>query len=94
MNKIDIKSYTGEDKPPTLVVTFTAAPGQDNLPNLKRTIVLSGIKSPNRLMIERKAMAQSVDLCIVKKKVNFDSLSSDKQEGKFNSLKMIHVSCV
>ena len=70
MNKIDIKSYTGEDKPPTLEVTFTAVPGQNNLPNLKRTIVLSGIKSPNRFMIERRAIAHSVDITSTPQSLN------------------------
>ena len=63
MNRSDIKSYTGEDKPPILELTFTAAPGQDNLPNLKRTVMLSGIKSPTDwFTIERMALlAHSVD---------------------------------
>ena len=71
MKKSDIESYTGGYKPPTLELTFTAAPGQDNLRNLQRTIVLYGIKSPNNtLTIERKAIAHSGDTTSASQSLN------------------------
>ena len=87
MDKSDIMSYTGGDKPPTLVVTFTAAPGQDNLPNLKRTIELYGIKPQNKFTIERMAIAHSVDTTSAPQFLN--GISSI-----FNNFYVIHYSII
>ena len=85
MDKSNIKSYTGEGKPPTLELTFTVVPGQDNLSNLKRTIVLSGIKSEkNRLTIERRAIHVSHST---------QSLNGITSIIVYSNAVLMHVSC-
>ena len=49
----DILSYNGTGKPLTREVTFRAVSGTP--PDLNCTIVLDGIKIPNRIQIERMA---------------------------------------
>ena len=52
----NIRSYTCDGKPPHLELTFTATSDQNDL---SRAIVVSGIKDPNRFMIQRMVMPNS-----------------------------------
>ena len=53
VSKQEIQSYTGEGKPKVLVVKFSTV--VNTPPDLEKTIVLSAVKSPNRLSIQRMA---------------------------------------